>query len=114
MVGPASAKNTTLNTQTTKRGRKEQKVAPAPVVVVLYNGGEFEEDVEAIQAAAVKLLGPNGRILYPITPNTVPNCVVSSPRLGKVWYGDLDMIAQTDALTKLKVLMNGAMAFSQA
>jgi hypothetical protein len=83
-------------------------------VVVLDNGGEFEEDIETLCATAVKLLGPNGRMLYPVTPNTVPNCVVSSPRLGKVWYGDLDMIAQADALTKLKVLMNGAMTFTQA
>jgi hypothetical protein len=83
-------------------------------VVVLDNGGEFEEEVETLQETAVKLLGPNGRMLYPVTPNTVPNCVVSSPRLGKVWYGDLDMIAQADALGKLKVLMNGVMNFTQA
>lgn len=97
-----------------KRGRKDNRTAPAPIVVELNNGGEFEEDIESICATAVSLLGPNGRMLYPITPNTVPNCVVSSPRLGKVWYGDLDMIAQADTLTKLKVLMNGVMNFTQA
>lgn len=82
--------------------------------MVLNNGGEFEEDVEAIVATAQKLLGPVGRMLHPVTPNTVVNCAVSSPRLGKVWYGDLDMIAQADALNKLKVAMKGVMVFTQA
>lgn len=82
-------------------------------MVVLNNGGEFEEDVEMLQETAVRLLGPNGRMLWPVTPNTVPNCVILTPRLGKIWYGDLDMMAQSDALAKLKIHLKG-MVFAQS
>jgi hypothetical protein len=102
-----------LNTPTQKRNRRDTRSIQPPQVVVLNNGGEFEEDVELLQNTAVRLLGPNGRMLWPNTPNTVHNCVIFTPRLGKIWYGDLDMIAQSDALAALKVHLKG-MAFAQS
>lgn len=80
-----------------------QTVTKAQDTVIFTLGTEFEEDIEAVQHAMVKELGPNGRIIYPVTKNVVTNAVLVTKRHGKVWYGDIDMVESVDVLSQLGI-----------
>jgi len=86
---------------------RNRETLPPPVEVPLDNGGEFEENVEAMHHRAAELLGPHGNMIYPLGANVLPNIRVFNPRFGVVWYGDLDMIIRAAAFAKLTSLLPG-------
>lgn len=53
---------------------------------------KYEEDIETAVAMTVEALGPQGRML-PAGPNVNFNLIVEGPRKTRLWYGDLDLVA---------------------
>ncbi len=47
-----------------------------------------EEDISPVVKAAEVIFGVNGNMSN--EPNVVKNVCIVSPRLGKIWYGDVD------------------------
>lgn len=63
---------------------------------------KYEEDIETAVAAAVEVLGPQGRML-PNGPNVNFNVYVEGPRKTRLWYGDLDL---SEDMPKIEALAN--------
>lgn len=81
---------------------------------VFTNGSEYEEDIEQLQEFAVSVLGSNGRRINEVTKNVAVNFVISTKRHGKLWYGDLNMVSQADAIQKLMDKAGQELIFEKA
>jgi hypothetical protein len=51
----------------------------------------FEDDMEKAVETVIRVMGPMGRLEYPLTKSIWPNAKVSTERHGVLWYGDVDM-----------------------
>jgi hypothetical protein len=61
---------------------------------------KYEEDVEAAVAVAESVLGKSGRML--VSGKSVQhNVIIEGPRNTRLWWGDIDLVADAGKLTLL-------------
>lgn len=72
----------------------------------------YEEDIEAATQLAVKLLGPQGRMLEASKGVTL-NAILATPNLGRIWYGDIDG-SDTPKIIQLAKELNEEVLFADA
>ena len=59
----------------------------------------FEEDIEAATQLAIRIVGPQGRMLE-ASKGVTMNAILGTKTLGKIWYGDVGS-EDTKAIIKL-------------
>lgn len=64
----------------------------------------FEEDIEKAVDIAVKVLGPQGRLVYGGAVDY--NCIVSTKEHGTLWYGDLEQKTAQEKIQRLSKNLN--------
>lgn len=69
------------------------------------------EDTEVVVEKIIAILGPMGRILE-TSRNTKHNVKISVGKMDKIWYGDIDFIADVDSITKLEMTLGTTLEYS--